>query len=126
MAHTLNDINQFGTSDNQYYVRPINDRVMHDFWTNQASDGDWGNFRAWSTNNPAPAGTWQAKIGQQDLDSHFSEGLVASTNDIRFEYNPTKTNKVIVLSGNYVDVKGKTYSGSVTLQPYSSVVLIRN
>jgi len=126
MAHTLNDVNQFGTSNSQYYVRPINDGVMHDFWTNQASDGDWGNFRPWSTANPAPAGTWQAKIGQQDLDSHFSEGLVSSTNDVRFEYNPTKTNKVISLSGSYKDVKGTTYSGSVTLAPYTSIVLVKN
>ena len=44
---------------------------------------------------------------------------------IRFEYNPTKTNKTIALDGTYVDMKNTTHSGSLTLAPFSSRVLLR-
>jgi hypothetical protein len=47
-------------------------------------------------------------------------------NDILFEYNPTAANKVVALSGSYVDVKNVSYSGSVTLKPFTSIVLIKN
>src|SRR5690606_27017374 len=33
---------------------------------------------------------------------------------IRFEYNPTKSKKTVTLDGNYVDARNKAYSGTVT------------
>jgi hypothetical protein len=60
-----------------------------------------------------------------ETNSTFSSVTATSPNDIRFEYNAAKTNKVITLNGNYRDVKGTAYSGSVTLAPYTSVVLIK-
>src|SRR5690606_5495833 len=45
---------------------------------------------------------------------------------IRFEYNATGKTKTITLDGNYFDVKNKTYSGSLTITPYTSVVLIKD
>lgn len=45
---------------------------------------------------------------------------------IRFEYNATDVDKTISLSGNYIDSKGKKYSNSVTLSPYSSIILLKN
>lgn len=46
---------------------------------------------------------------------------------IRFEYNPTKTAKTINLgSGSYMDAKNKVYAGSITLQPYTSLVLMQS
>jgi parallel beta-helix repeat protein len=44
---------------------------------------------------------------------------------IRFEYNPSASSRTVNLDGSYVDVKNKAYSNSVTLQPYSSIVLLR-
>ena len=44
---------------------------------------------------------------------------------IRFEYNATELSKTISLSSNYIDVKGNPYSGSVTLQPFSSIILMQ-
>jgi parallel beta-helix repeat protein len=44
---------------------------------------------------------------------------------IRFEYNPTQSSKTVALSGNYLDAKNTVYSGSVTLAPYSSVILMK-
>ena len=59
----------------------------------------------------------------------LQEANVTMTNPddyIRFEYNPTNSSKSIALDKNYIDVKGVNYSGSVTLAPYSSVVLLKN
>ena len=44
---------------------------------------------------------------------------------LRFEYNSSKSAKSITLDGTYVDAKNKSYSGKITLAPYSSLVLIR-
>lgn len=57
---------------------------------------------------------------------HEAEARPVNPDDyIRFEYNPTNSNKSISLDGNFVDVKNIAYSGNVTLGPYSSKVLIR-
>jgi parallel beta-helix repeat protein len=45
---------------------------------------------------------------------------------IRFEYNPTRMDKTVTLSGSYIDVRNTSYSGSVTLKPYTSIVLVKN
>src|SRR5690554_1181497 len=44
---------------------------------------------------------------------------------IKFEYNATKNKKSVALDGTYVDARNKPYSGSVTLDPFSSIVLIK-
>jgi hypothetical protein len=44
---------------------------------------------------------------------------------MRFEYNGTSKSKTVLLSGNYVDAKNQAYTGSVTINPYSSVILIK-
>ena len=44
---------------------------------------------------------------------------------IRFEYNASTTNKTVALDGDYVDVKNRVYSGSITLGAYASAVLMK-
>ncbi len=44
---------------------------------------------------------------------------------VRFEYNATNTAKTITLGAKYADVDSTIYNGSITLQPYSSKVLIK-
>lgn len=68
---------------------------------------------------------WKNLSGQ-DLGSNKSPLTVSDTNAIRFEYNPSSSNKTISLDANYVDVKNNSYNGSITLAPYTSAVLIRN
>ena len=58
----------------------------------------------------------------------FQEANVNLTNPddyIRFEYNSTKSPKTVSLDKRYVDLNNKSYSGAVTLQPYSSVILLK-
>lgn len=44
---------------------------------------------------------------------------------IRFEYNATQLPKTITLSDSYIDVKNNPYSGSLTLQPFTSIILLK-
>ena len=44
---------------------------------------------------------------------------------VRFVYNASKGATTLKLDGVYLDAKGKTYFGKITLEPYSSVVLVR-
>jgi len=45
---------------------------------------------------------------------------------MRFEYNATGNDKIINISGDYVDVKGSPVSGNLILKPFSSVILFKN
>lgn len=45
---------------------------------------------------------------------------------LRFEYNATKVAKTITLDGNYTSVTGVAYAGSVTLQPFTSILLVKD
>jgi parallel beta-helix repeat protein len=46
-------------------------------------------------------------------------------NPARFEYNAAKENKTVALDGKYTDVKGNSYSNSLVLKPYSSIILVK-
>ena len=109
------DVTQIGTVDNNYYTRPIDESRSIKTQINA-----WGG----ATTNRSLA-SWQSYSG---LDAHstISSKTITSVNDLRFEYNPTGTSKSVSLTGNYIDVKGNAYSGTLTLAPYSSVVLIKN
>ncbi len=60
---------------------------------------------------------------------HLYEANVNLSNPddfIRFEFNATSSNKTIALDNSYVGVDGTLYSNSITLTPYTSVVLTKN
>jgi parallel beta-helix repeat protein len=108
-------VRQLGTVNYNYYARPIDDSNTI---TTQIS--------AWS--GPTTYRTlsgWQSYSGL-DSNSKKSSKAISSTSDLRFEYNPSGSSKTISLDRNYIDIKGESYSGSLTLQPYSSVVLIKD
>jgi hypothetical protein len=77
------------------------------------------------------SGSWQAfsaavwKRGM-DIHSHMEPKTISDTNDLRFEFNATMSNKTVSIPFNYIDVRGATYNGSITLAPYTSAVLIKN
>lgn len=45
---------------------------------------------------------------------------------LRFEYNDTRAAKTISLGANYKGVDGTLYSGTITLQPFTSAILIQD
>jgi hypothetical protein len=108
-----NDISSFGTADNNGYVKPADNGKVVRTW----SAGWSGSAIARSLDD------WQSFSGQ-DNNSYESPVSFTDLNRIRFEYNASNSNKVVSLDGSYIDVKGNTYSGSITLAPYSSAILI--
>lgn len=45
---------------------------------------------------------------------------------LRLEYNASSTSKTIALGANYLGVDGTYYSGSITLQPFTSKILVKD
>ncbi len=77
-------------------------------WPASSSLNSWKSFsnKDWNSKNPIKVPT--------------------SVNDVRFEYNATQSAKTISLDANYVGVDNTNYNGSITLQPYTSKIIIKN
>ena len=108
-----NDLNLLGALDTNCYACPINDNLT--FLTYQPSTGSQVRSLA----------GWQAFSGQ-DANSYKSPLAITNVNDLRFEYNATTVATNVTLDVPYLDMRGSNYSGSLTLQPFTSVVLIKN
>lgn len=104
----------YGASDSNYYARPILDNLVFRTVGN--------NF----VNTDRNLAMWQTFKVNQDINSKKSPVAITNVNQLLFLYDSTNTTTTISLpSGTWIDVTGTTYNtGSVTLQPYSSVVLI--
>ncbi|MFN8249003.1 MAG: carbohydrate-binding protein [Ferruginibacter sp.] len=99
------------TASNNVYARPLD----------EVNGWIWRNFSGSSCNTLAQ---WQSLTGQ-DAGSTKSPLSVSNPNDLRFEYNETAQAKTILLGATYIDMKGEQYSSTVTLEPYTSIVLIK-
>jgi parallel beta-helix repeat protein len=66
---------------------------------------------------------WQSYTGQ-DANSHNISQTVDNANKLHIIYNGTKANQTYTLSAAMVDAANTTYSGTVTLLPWKSLVLI--
>lgn len=106
-----NNFSYFGTSDNNFITRPIDDDDV--FYTYNPSTG--AKLRTLSV--------WQSLTGQ-DINSKKATIVIKDTADIDFYYNPTKSGKVISLVQPMLDAKGTSYLNSVTLEPFASVILM--
>lgn len=102
------DIKLFGTSDNNYYAKPI-DKSSAILVKRQVYD----------------VSGWKA-YSSQDKNSNGAPKSITNLNDLRFEYNASSSPKTIQLDANYIDVRNVSYNGSITLAPYSSAVLMKN
>jgi len=113
MYFDYNNLQNFGTANNNYYARPIDDNAS--IYTYQPSTGYVNRTLA----------SWQSFSGQ-DANSHTSPVSISNVSNLRFEYNETNSNKIVSLgSDSYMDVTGTTYTGNITLTPYTSIVLIK-
>ena len=112
--HTTNndDITLFGIADSNYYARPIDNNPT--FKVKQPAIGTIEKSLT----------AWHA-FSKQDAHSKKYFVAVKNVNDIRFEVNPTKIMKTIMLEGTYMGVENKIYKGTIKLQPFSSIVLMK-
>ncbi|NLV20347.1 MAG: T9SS type A sorting domain-containing protein [Bacteroidetes bacterium] len=107
---TKNDLDQFGSFDNNYYARPLNN-------AKPIRTGIGGVVTSLSLTD------WQTLSGM-DLNSRISPIALTDTADIDFYYNATSSNKLFTLSKPMIDIKGTKYLSSITLAPFTSVVLM--
>ncbi|MBS1503750.1 MAG: T9SS type A sorting domain-containing protein, partial [Bacteroidetes bacterium] len=62
-----------------------------------------------------------------NLGVYACDGSLANPDDyLLFAYNNTSASKTVGLAGTYVDVKNVLHSGSISVAPYSSIILIKN
>ena len=111
--YSINDVQNFGTLDSNYYAKPIDPSTTV---LSNPSDDSYTNM---------DLSQWQSYSGK-DLHSKNPSKSISDVSDLRFEYNATTQAKTISLGANYIDARGKTYNGSITLAPYSSAVLIKD
>lgn len=108
-----NAVTAWGSMDSNYYARPINDSLVFSGTINNAGSYQKNNLTG-----------WQSYSGF-DLNSKKSPKIITDTSYLRFEYNATTSNKTIALDQPYIDVVGNGYSNSLTLAPFTSIVLIK-
>jgi len=106
------NIKDFGSADNNYYARPVKD----DDVILTLDPSSTGSIRRTLED-------WQS-FTNQDANSKKSPIVLTNTDDIRFEYNESKTTKVISLDQPMIDIKGTKYNNTITLLPYTSVLLM--
>jgi parallel beta-helix repeat protein len=126
-----NTYQEIGIFDYNYYCRPINEPqgITTTGYPNAPANvfdnyvGGGINYN--SDQNFRSLDTWKAYSGQ-DAHSVKTPGVaLTSTSQIRFELNATAANKTVTLDANYIDAKGAAYSGTITIAPYSSLVLLQ-
>src|SRR5690606_32171147 len=61
-----------------------------------------------------------------DANSYKSPQNITNVNDLQFEFNASSSPKIVPLRQPMLDVKGTKYSSGITLQPYTSAVLMRD
>jgi parallel beta-helix repeat protein len=105
-------INHFGTFNYNYYERPM-------------SDAGTILINNWSVKSTMSLTQWKSAYNQ-DFNSNSSPLTITDASQMRLEYNPSSSNRVVNLDAVYISATGKTYTGSLTLQPFTSIVLIKD
>lgn len=111
--YTFDNWTAIGTFNNNYYARPLANTTPLMIKTPTIS---WVNYTV---------ANW-AVLSGQDTNSKNSSQAITTINDFQFEYNATNTIKTVSLSQPLIDVKGTKYSGNITLQPFTSLVLMKD
>jgi hypothetical protein len=102
----------FSTADNNRWCRPLNEANV------------------FNTLVPSPQNfnlaTWKPFINNE-AHSFVTPWSIASTSELRFEYNSTTSSLPVSLGAtNYLDVFGTNWTTSVTLAPFTSIILKTN
>jgi len=105
-GYTSGEILSWGTFDYNYYARPISDTSSLRYLSAAHSLAEW------------------RTLTSQESHSAGSPISISSENDLHFIYNETSDTKYYTLSASMVDVENSSYSGNISLEPWSSLVLI--
>ncbi|MDT3402177.1 right-handed parallel beta-helix repeat-containing protein [Mucilaginibacter terrae] len=104
----LDDINSFGSIDSNFYNCKSN---VNNFKAMQVKNGK--NVSANYT-----LSDWKIRSGKD------ASSVETPVNEVMFEYNAGNTAKTVTLRQPYVDVHNNVYKSEVTINPYSSIILV--
>jgi parallel beta-helix repeat protein len=107
----LDDIDAFGQIDSNYYNRPKNE--VNGIKATRVKNGK-------NVNSNYNLVNWKIASGKD----RYSSELPAES--VLFEYNASSEVKTITLKQSYTDVHNKTYTNKISIDPYSSVILVAN
>jgi len=107
-----NVIQNIGTLNYNRYARPINDTTIFEISQPNQSGNEMKTLTQWKT------------FSSQDANSNGSPISISTDNNLHFVYNETNTAKDFTLSTTFTDITNTTRSGTLTLQPYTSIVLL--
>lgn len=118
LLHTADyNLTTFGTINFNYYIKPL---IVASSTLLLRSEGPGGAFANYSL------ATWQSTFTYDASSTispyHFTSSSHQSDSLI-FRFNSNPTAQTTSLPGTYRDIYGATYIGSVTIQPFSSVIL---
>jgi parallel beta-helix repeat protein len=105
------DINAFGQIDSNFYSSPKS--VATAIKASSVKNGK-------TINANYTLGNWKANYGKDRSSSELP------TDEILFEYNASNEAKTITLKQSYTDVHKNNYKNKVTIDPYSSIILVAN
>jgi parallel beta-helix repeat protein len=113
LASQNNNFTGFGTFDSNYYCRPFNedDIITTNWFSNKQT---WYNLSGWQS------------AYNKDWHSKKTPVPVTNPDNVLFLYNASTSDTSIKLNGTYVSVTGSRYSNSVTLAPYTSIILLKS
>jgi parallel beta-helix repeat protein len=106
----VTDLSQFGTIDYNSFDSPVNNSAYIE-WVYHSPSTTWADVNL---------STWKNLYGY-DAHSVYATSNSTLSNII---YNSSESNKSWALSQNMVDIANASYSGTVTLLPYTSLILL--
>jgi hypothetical protein len=106
-----NDMDNFAAFDSNYYCRPSNE------------DGLITTTLFGNKQNLYNLSEWQ-DVYNKDWHSKSTPVTVSDPDNVLFLYNASNSDTTIHLRGTYVSVTGDRHSGKVTLDPYTSIILM--
>jgi parallel beta-helix repeat protein len=127
-GHYFEGSYNIGSVDNNYYCRPLYEPqgIVTQGQPNYPTYYNYpgGGIAEGYTNQFYSLDTWQ-KLKGWDEHTQKSPKNIDNLDKLRFEFNATKNPRTVNLDGTYIDVKNQVYSGTVTLAPFSSIILIK-
>jgi len=103
---TVNDIASFGVFHSNYYCQAKNDSLSFSV-----------NFKRVSFS------LWEFTVERNIINKNILLNFPNFANSFQLEYNATQKDKVISLKSKYLDIKNKKYADTITLKPFSSIII---
>ncbi|MFA5534145.1 MAG: right-handed parallel beta-helix repeat-containing protein [Mariniphaga sp.] len=112
----FDDRNDYGTFKDNYFCKPSSDQVIHE-------GKSWPGM---GRSTPFTLMEWQEKFSWSDPTPKTDVQKVSGEDNSAILINDSEQTKEFRLSGNWVNLDGEPVSGSVTLEPFTSIILVRD